>query len=85
MPSAEAVARELGVTERTVRRALADGRLEAPKNGGVYDIDIDDARRVLGSRASSSFASALEAKVAALEAERDWLRGVIELLVKGAA
>jgi excisionase family DNA binding protein len=42
--NAREVATELGVTERTVRRWVSAGRLDAQKEGGRFVIDLDAAR-----------------------------------------
>src|SRR6185369_15934576 len=49
--NATQAARELGLNERTIRRALADGRLTAEKRGRSWDLDIEDVRRVVGNGA----------------------------------
>lgn len=60
------VARRLGVNERTVRRAVQDGRLRAVKRGRSFDIDLEEARAALSVRPSapspyqSALAEALE-------------------------
>lgn len=45
--TARSTAEELGVSERTVRRWIGDGRLDAKKSGGAFLIDMDAARRTL--------------------------------------
>ena len=44
--TASMVAKELGVAERTVRRWIASGELQAVKQHGVFGIDLDAAREV---------------------------------------
>lgn len=81
--NAQAVANELGVTERTVRRAIQQGRLHATKEGRELVIDLDEARAVVGSRSVVASMSSLQAQLAAVQEERDWLRGLLELLMGG--
>jgi excisionase family DNA binding protein len=46
--SAQAVADELGIAERTVRRWVQSGRLPARRKGRSFIIDLDDALRLHG-------------------------------------
>jgi excisionase family DNA binding protein len=46
MTATEAAA-ALGVNERTIRRAIADGRIHATKEHGRYDVALDDARAAI--------------------------------------
>ena len=53
--SAKQAARELGVSERTIRRWIAAGDLPATKRHGAFVVDLDEARQVLSvSRAGRS-------------------------------
>ena len=42
------IVRELGITERTVRRWIADGRLPSVKPGGARLVAREDLERLLG-------------------------------------
>jgi excisionase family DNA binding protein len=55
------VAAALGLNERTVRRAIQDGRLVAEKRGGRFEIDFEQARDALLARrpADSTYQLAL--------------------------
>ena len=46
--SAQAVADELGVAERTVRRWVESGRLPAKRKGRAFVIELEDALRLHG-------------------------------------
>lgn len=48
--NATEVADILGVNERSIRRAIAQGRLYAVKRGGRFDIDLEAARGVIRTR-----------------------------------
>lgn len=43
------VATALGVNERTVRRAIHEGRLQATKIGRAFEVDLEEARRLFDS------------------------------------
>jgi excisionase family DNA binding protein len=58
--SAVDVARELGLNERTVRRAIADGRLHAAKHGRAYEIDPAEAALVCLRPHAAALRDALE-------------------------
>jgi excisionase family DNA binding protein len=45
--SAQQVAEQIGVAERTVRRWIANGTLPAKKTGRSFEIRIEDVERVL--------------------------------------
>ena len=69
--SAQAVAEELGVTERTVRRWIETGRLRAEKRGRSFQIRLEDANALApaptsGARARES-SRLLDAQVEELE------------------
>lgn len=51
----------LELNERTVRRAIADGRLPAEKYGRAFEIDLEQARAVLapGHRRQTRYQEAL--------------------------
>lgn len=66
--TAQEVARQLGVADKTIRRWIADGRLPAEKHGTVYAIRLGDALEVAGPRSSVGQASTL---AAALTHERE--------------
>lgn len=44
-------ARELGLNERTIRRAITAGRLVGVKRGRSWDLDLDAVRRAVGNGA----------------------------------
>lgn len=62
--TAREIAYAVGVNERTVRRAIADGRLGAVKQGRRFNVSLDEARVVFarrhnGSRYQEALAEAL--------------------------
>jgi excisionase family DNA binding protein len=59
--TAQEVARQLGVADKTIRRWIAEGRLPAEKHGAVYAIRLGDALEVAGPRSSRGQASTLAA------------------------
>jgi excisionase family DNA binding protein len=61
--TAQEVARELGVADKTVRRWIETGRLDARKRGAVYAIRLVDALEAAGGRTSKNKAATLEAAV----------------------
>src|SRR5581483_1330609 len=59
--TAKEAAEELGVVERTVRRWIGAGNLDAEKRGGAFVIDLDAAREVLRrSRSGRTIAAVSE-------------------------
>jgi excisionase family DNA binding protein len=52
--SATAAAELLGVSQRTIRRAIARGELSATKHGGVFRIALDDVRHYGATRRTAS-------------------------------
>jgi excisionase family DNA binding protein len=81
--TAREVAEALGITERTVRRWIEAGRLNATKEHGAFRIDISEARTVLSeSRAGTSHGRAsLQERVAWLETENARLWHLLERAV----
>ena len=81
--SAQETAEILRVTERTVRRWIEAGRLEAVKEGGIYRINLDEARAVLADSrpGSSSHRQFLADRVEWLEAENARLWALLEKVV----
>jgi excisionase family DNA binding protein len=70
--TAQEVADRLGITEKTVRRWIEAGRLEAAKVGNAYSIRLSEAEEVFrGSRAGRGAAasSTLEQRVDELRQE----------------
>lgn len=53
--NANEVAKELGVTERTVRRWIERGLLPREKNGRGLVIDLDEARKIASPRSAEVF------------------------------
>jgi excisionase family DNA binding protein len=69
--SAQQVAEQIGVAERTVRRWISNGTLPAKKTGRSFEIRIEDVERVAGPSIRRRVA------VRAEERERDYeLRGL---------
>jgi excisionase family DNA binding protein len=81
--TARETAEALGVTERTVRRWIDAGRLNATKEQGAFRIDISEAREVLAdSRAGYSHGRAsLQERIEWLEVENARLWALLEKAV----
>lgn len=81
--SALEIAEELGINERTVRRWIGEGRIEAEKDGGRYRISLEAARAALaGTRADHSKSRALlDRYVEWLEEENARLWALLEKAV----
>jgi excisionase family DNA binding protein len=75
--SAREAADELGVNERTIRRAIEAGRLHAERNGRGYLIDLSDAR-VLFSRTGRMSGCLLLRENELLREENDRLWALLE-------
>jgi excisionase family DNA binding protein len=58
--SAQEVAEHLAVSERTVRRWIAEKKLPAQKSGRSFSIRIDDVERVLGASVKRRIAGRAE-------------------------
>lgn len=84
--TAREIGEALGVAERTVRRWITSGRLNAEKDQGAFRINLDEARRVFNdSRGGYSAGRAsMEGYIAWLEAENDRLWKTLEKAVSRA-
>jgi hypothetical protein len=63
-------AAELGVNERTIRRAISDGRIPASKSLGHWDVDLEAARGAIrfGAAESNVYQEALAEALCLLRA-----------------
>jgi excisionase family DNA binding protein len=76
--SAQEVADQLGVAERTVRRWIQSGKLPAKKTGRSFAIRLEDVERVIGVSIRRRIAVRTEERAKELEAAS--LQAKLELL-----
>lgn len=58
--NAQQISVELGVTERTVRRWIADGKLNAHREGRSLVVDLDEARMLAAPAAAKELSELRE-------------------------
>jgi excisionase family DNA binding protein len=83
--SAQAVAEELGVTERTVRRWIESGRLQAEKRGRCFQIRLDEAKALTPDRSLGARAREDSRRLGAQVEELDALRRAVDAAREEAA